>query len=225
MKRSECLITPIISVLTVFALLACVFVNCFAEIPIFTSSDGRWKYSLINGDEAYITSASCSEAAYMGTESYVVVPEYIDGHKVFGIGKYAFYGVDGITSVSFPRELIRNDIDFSNDMSSVSEYYCYKNSQADTFAMQDSYLKNIVHYFGDVNLDGSIELADYSLMLGYLTDEAAADFSDLQLRTADYNTDTAVDAFDLFAVNKIINAGMKIISNDDDSHYAIIDWD
>ena len=198
--------------------------NCFAGIEVYTSSDGLWNYTIVNTDQVYICSGSVNQRAYLGDEKDIIIPAFIDGHRVFGIGKYAFSGIDGITSVSFPKAMLHNNVDFEESTPSMAGYYCYKGSTSDKFARQNSFLSSKMRYIGDVNADGAITLDDYSLVLGYLADESAACFDTDRIRTADYDSDTAVDAFDLFFIGRVVNAGASVGSDDDESRYAIIEW-
>jgi len=220
MKRPLAFISVVL--IAVSLLLICCF-SSFAQIAVFTSSDGLWRYSLINGDEAFICSGDNENSAYLGDEKDIIIPAYIDGHKVFGISKYAFAGVDGISSVSVPQGIVHNGIDYSQSTPEMSGYFCYKGTSADTAAKKDAFLSTKIRYFGDVNSDERINLSDYALIKSYL-DATAADLSADQLRAADYDADASVDAFDLFYINRVANSGMHIGNDDDDSHYAIIDW-
>ena len=58
---------------------------------------------------------------------------------------------------------------------------------------------------GDLNQSGIIELADYELLRNYLEDAEYYPLSDFQLGIADIDGDTAVDAFDLFYLDKMLN--------------------
>jgi hypothetical protein len=220
MKRPYVKLTALAVVVSLLVLFC---VNCFAEIPIYTSSDGLWRYSLINGDEAFICSGDNENSAYLGEDKDIIIPAYIDGHKVFGISKYAFAGVDGISSISVPQGIVHNGIDYAQSTPDMSGYFCYKGTSADTFAKQNEFLSSKIRYFGDVNSDAKIDLSDYALIKNYL-DGSSNELEVDQLRAADYDVDTSVDAFDLFYINRIANSGMHIGNGDDDSHYAIIEW-
>lgn len=56
---------------------------------------------------------------------------------------------------------------------------------------------------GDVNLNGLVELDDYALFKQYILQEI--EFNTLQSYVGDMDDDTALDAFDLFYIDKIIN--------------------
>ncbi len=220
MKRLPVKLTALVLAVSLLALLC---VNSFAEIPIYKSLDGKWLYSFINGDEAFICSGSTDECAYLGDEKDIIIPAYIDGHKVFGVSKFAFAGIDGISSVSVPQGIVHNGIDYVQTMPEMSGYFCYKGTDADKLAKQDSFLSTKIHYFGDVNSDGIINLSDYELIMSCV-EGSPIDLDANQLRAADYDADTSVDAFDLFYIGRIINSGVTIGNNDDGSHYAIIEW-
>lgn len=64
--------------------------------------------------------------------------------------------------------------------------------------------KTIVPYiFGDIDTDGDADLADYDLIYAYI--KGTGELTDYQLLAADLDGDTAVDAFDLFSLDKAIN--------------------
>ncbi len=198
---------------------------CYAGIPVYTSSDGQWLYSMINGDEAYISSCAVGQRAYLGTDSNIIVPAYIDGHKVFGISKYAFSEIDNITCVSFPDSIPAEGLNVVNSLGDVDGLYCHKGSGLENSVKNNAAMSQKIKYFGDIDCNKVVENNDYELLKNYLTDEASADFDNAEKNAADYNIDTAVDAFDLFLIDKLLHKGGMSVGNDDDeSHYAIIDW-
>lgn len=58
---------------------------------------------------------------------------------------------------------------------------------------------------GDLNRSGEIELGDYTLLRSYLENENLTPLDDEQMLIADMEPDGAVDAFDLFALDKTLN--------------------
>ena len=59
---------------------------------------------------------------------------------------------------------------------------------------------------GDLNRSGDIELGDYILLRSYLENEELNPLDDEQMLIADMEPDGAVDAFDLFALDKTLNS-------------------
>ena len=102
---------------------------------------------------------------------------------------------DSITASSISAESLVYDRDFCF----VSDGVYYK-ALSDNTAGQT--LLPIT--FGDVNADGLIELADYTLVKQMLSGENVT-VSGKNLLAADIEYDTAVDAFDLFYLDKRIN--------------------
>lgn len=102
---------------------------------------------------------------------------------------------DSITASSISAESLVYDRDFCF----VSDGVYYK-ALSDNTAGQ----KLLPITFGDVNADGLIELADYTLVKQMLSGENVT-VSGKNLLAADIEYDTAVDAFDLFYLDKRIN--------------------
>ena len=55
----------------------------------------------------------------------------------------------------------------------------------------------------DLDLNGKIEKSDYNLLKGYIAGTAI--LNDYQLQLADIDNDTAIDGFDLYYLNKMVN--------------------
>jgi hypothetical protein len=85
--------------------------------------------------------------------------------------------------------------------SAITDYYCFKGTRGDTFWGSAS----TKHYIGDMNSDGDIEIDDYGIIKTFLAGENTQPVSAEQQILADYNLDTAIDAFDLFYIDKAFN--------------------
>ena len=58
-------------------------------------------------------------------------------------------------------------------------------------------------YVGDLNEDGEISIEDYLVVKSAIAGQNALNKEEQM--AADYNTDSAVDGFDMFYINKTIN--------------------
>lgn len=110
---------------------------------------------------------------------------------------------DSITASSISAESLVYDRDFCF----VSDGVYYK-ALSDNTAGQT--LLPII--FGDVNADGLIELADYTLIKQMLSGENVT-VSGKNLLAADIEYDTAVDAFDLFRIDRKLNGLISWAAN------------
>lgn len=85
----------------------------------------------------------------------------------------------------------------------LTTIYGYSGTYAEEFANNNGYTFIPVSN-GDVNDDGEVTIADYT-MAKTVIDGSNAEFSVYQRNVADYNQDISVDAFDLFEIDKTIN--------------------
>ncbi len=60
-------------------------------------------------------------------------------------------------------------------------------------------------YKGDISRSGYLDLADYALLRAYLEDEQNNVLDNYQFALAHVDSDEAVDAFDLFYLDKMLN--------------------
>lgn len=102
MRRLKALaITLVVSVI-----ISCVSgLNAYALGPyedVRLSSDGVWKYAVLNNLTAGIYSNNLNEYAYLGESDDVLIPGEIDGYAVTEIGPFAFRNRTDITSVVIP---------------------------------------------------------------------------------------------------------------------------
>ena len=67
----------------------------------------------------------------------------------------------------------------------------------------DSSINLVIPSYGDINLDGNVDVTDYALVI--LASVGEFEMTDEQFVNADVNGDGAVDLFDAFAIDKYIN--------------------
>jgi len=76
-----------------------------SAVDYHTSQDGEWMYYLNENNEAIIYSGSTSSSAYLGSDTDIVVPSYIDGYPVVSLGQYTFSGNTNLQSIVLPNTL------------------------------------------------------------------------------------------------------------------------
>ncbi|MDO4847740.1 MAG: leucine-rich repeat protein [Clostridiaceae bacterium] len=94
----------LLSLILVLAALPFTAVESFAT-DYYTSPDGEWMYYLNENDEAIIYSGSTSSSAYLGSDTDIVVPSYIDRYPVVSLGQYTFSGNTNLQSIVLPNTL------------------------------------------------------------------------------------------------------------------------
>ena len=67
----------------------------------------------------------------------------------------------------------------------------------------DSSINLVIPSYGDINLDGNVDVTDYALVI--LASVGDFEMTDEQFVNADVNGDGSVDLFDAFAIDKYIN--------------------
>ena len=98
------LLSIILSLVLVIAALPLAAVESFAT-DYYTSPDGEWMYYLNENDEAIIYSGSTNSSAYLGSDTDIFVPSYIDGYPVVSLGQYTFSGNTNLQSIVLPNTL------------------------------------------------------------------------------------------------------------------------
>lgn len=129
----------------------------------------------------------------------IVIPE-----SVTSIGADAFSScryLDEVTFLNADTEIDSTAFDVTKTV--ISTVYGYVGSTAQSFAEENGItFIPLGLVFGDLDSDGDVTIADYAVIKLYL--EGNTELDSLGFVTADVNHDNAVDAFDLFEVNKII---------------------
>ncbi len=101
MKKALSILLSLILVLAAFPFTA---VESFAT-DYYTSPDGEWKYYVDELNQAIIYSGSTSSSAYLGSDTDITVPSYIDGYPVVSLGQYTFSGNTNLQSIVLPNTL------------------------------------------------------------------------------------------------------------------------
>ena len=146
------------------------------------------------------------------------------------IGDNAFRNCNSLKSFVFPRGITQADsCVFENCTSLESVFICentiqiqnnywsafrncpnlttvygYSGTYAEDFANNNGYVFVPVSN-GDINDDGEVTIADYTITKTII-DGSMTDVSTYQRNVADNNQDVSIDAFDLFQIDKTINA-------------------
>lgn len=119
---------------------------------------------------------------------------------------YAFYGCENLNEITIPASVTEIDDEVFADsaLTTVKGYY---DSEAESFAENHglTFVSVDVITPGDLNDDENVTLADYSVLCQYISGETEITGTAMRL-CADVDGDTAIDAFDLFLVDKIINS-------------------
>ena len=116
-----------------------------------------------------------------------------------------FSECSSLKSVIIPRSVktFGGDV-FGSGNNSLVDILLYKDSSFDKFYKNNTAYKDKLRYFGDLNSDKEITREDYTDVASYLSG-AQSNWSETQSTVADYNMDGAVDAFDLFEIDKAVN--------------------
>jgi hypothetical protein len=116
------------------------------------------------------------------------------------IGAYAFESCDILKTVIVPSS-VTSMSSCLNSCSNITDYYCFIGTAADTYWTK----ANTKHYFGDFNTDNDVNLTDYAQIKTYLAGENVNPLTDVREIVGDYNLDGAIDAFDMFEIDKYHN--------------------
>jgi hypothetical protein len=122
------------------------------------------------------------------------------GRNVTRIDSWAFEGCSNMRSIIIPST-VTSIAGNSFSGCSVSNYYCFIGTTGDTY-WSNSATK---HYIGDFNSDDNVDLTDYAQIKTYLAGENVDPLTDVQEIVGDYDLDGAIDAFDMFAIDKYHN--------------------
>jgi len=127
-------------------------------------------------------------------------------------------GIDENTTVSDIKDefnndattiiILRNDVELSNDDLVGTGCIVRVVSAHDHSVI---YEQSTVILYGDVNGDGLINATDYEIMKTQVSGTDVLDANSIFYKAADAERDTAIDAFDLFTVDKYINGYAEIV--------------
>lgn len=135
------------------------------------------------------------DAFYMCTAlSSVVLSENLTQlpNSVFG-------GCTSLTEITIPLGIseIGSEVFAESGMTVITGYW---DTAAEQIANDNGYEFISLDTLGDIDYDGSVTIADYAVIKTHLTDDNLK-----FMKVADYNTDGAIDAFDLFYVDLAVN--------------------
>ena len=115
------------------------------------------------------------------------------------VGELAFGECTSLTEITIPSSVSYIDENAFTDsgLTTVKGYY---GTEAERFANDNGYTFVSLDLKGDVDGNGLIDISDYSVIKQYISGEL-----DSISKVADYNTDGAIDAFDLFYIDFALN--------------------
>lgn len=129
---------------------------------------------------------------------------YIVPKTITKIEDDAFSYCEYLDNLVVPDSVTNFNYTVYGDEKIIDRLICYKGSYADTYAKGNSFISGKIHYLGDVDSNGEIDLSDYNLIISHLESNGES-FNEITTIVADYDMDGAVDAFDMFYVDKVIN--------------------
>lgn len=144
------------------------------------------------------------DEAFIGCENISCI-ELNSGLQSIGVG--AFYMCASLSEISIPSSVIEIG-DMAFEETSLTLINGYLGTVAETFAADNGYefypLDPAV--FGDIDTDGDVLVNDYLMLKQYIAGELIVDLTAFQKKCADVDGDGAVDAFDLFYLDKMLNS-------------------
>lgn len=125
---------------------------------------------------------------------------------VKSIGRYAFYNCGALTEVTLSKNIeeIANGAFYNCPNLTMYGYY---DSVAESYAQSNSipfvYLDKKIT-LGDVNLDGSVDVNDVTLLQFHLAGNSSIELNEDALTAADFNKDNTIDVIDVTAIQTFI---------------------
>lgn len=142
---------------------------------------------------------SVGEGAFWNCSSLtsVTIPD-----SVTSIGSYAFNYCSSLTCVAIPGSVTSIGIYAFNNCPLLQSVFGCKGTYAENWVNKN--LSSVdFKYVGDLNEDGEISIEDYMVVKSAIAGQNV--LTKEEQMAADYNTDGAVDGFDMFYINKTIN--------------------
>lgn len=149
--------------------------------------------------------------SYIGLAEDIVIPDTYEGFSVTKVYNHAFSDSPNLKNLTVPASVTEfvgaeyDDIILGSTKRIT--VYGYLDSfiqrAAEASGYKFVYLDEVIG--GDTDGDGEISISDYSIVKEILLENAVS-YSNFCLVSADINNDGAVDAFDLFEIDKTINA-------------------
>lgn len=119
---------------------------------------------------------------------------------------YAFYGCENLNEITIPASVteIDDEVFADSGLTTIKGYY---DSKAESFAESQglAFVSVDVITPGDLTGDNNVTLADYTVFCQYISGEVEITGTAMKL-CADVDGDTAIDAFDLFELDKMLNS-------------------
>lgn len=140
------------------------------------------------GDEAFYNCYSLEDVVFPNT--------------VTKIGERVFYYCSGLNNVTVPESVVEFG---EGTLNSANNILGVPGSAAEAYANENNinFIPIIDVDPGDLNNDGSVDINDYSMVKAYIA--GTSQLTKTQMVAADIDNDGAVDAFDLFYINKMVN--------------------
>lgn len=126
--------------------------------------------------------------------------------NLINIDDFAFYSCPNITDIYIPRS-VKTIADYAFLDTGLTTIRGYYDTAAETFANNNdiNFISLDVITPGDFNADESVTLSDYSDFISYLNGDITS-LSKVQSLCADVDGDGAIDAFDLFYLDKMLHS-------------------
>ena len=125
--------------------------------------------------------------------------EIILPNSLVSIKDNVFGECTSLTEITIPSSVSYIDENAFTD-SGLTTIKGYWDTEAEHFANNKGYEFISLDILGDIDYDGSVTIADYAIIKTHLTDDNLK-----FMKVADYNTDGAIDAFDLFYIDLAVN--------------------
>lgn len=119
---------------------------------------------------------------------------------------FAFFSCPGITEITIPRS-VKNVSGFSFVDTGLTTVKGYLDTAAQSFAEDNGFTFVYLDVITPGDIDGSetVTQSDYNMLYQYIEGTLQGDITTLQFECADINHDEAIDAFDLYYLDKILN--------------------
>lgn len=131
----------------------------------------------------------------------VIIPDTAES-----IGSFAFYKCPKLNKVVIPNSVTTIASNAFKNSTANLTIYCYENSTAHTYAVEKNIpfklIEEVNYELGDVDLNGSIDIKDATLIQKYLADIEMLDAT--QLGVADYNQDNQINIMDATEIQKYL---------------------
>ena len=154
-------------------------------------------------------SSNISEIKGQTFQNCTSLTEFTVPNSVGTISDFSFAGCSSLEKVVIPKT-VKNISDKAFLNCDELTIYGYSNSYAETYAEENGI--NFVALdkktlYGDVNLDGKIDVNDVTLLQRYIAGESV--LTDDAVKAADFNKDRIIDVIDATAIQTFIAHGQN----------------